>query len=119
MQIIDTSVVRPASAISELSQSQASTDATAKEEYVKPIRARRLSDKILIAFHQACDQRDILVAYNLLGALESLLRKSPPVGDSRQKTLKVLVAAHERLWHIKYSVNFPFSNDMTARHGGG
>jgi hypothetical protein len=34
--------------------------------------ARRLSDKILIAFHQACDQADFEVAERLLNILETM-----------------------------------------------
>jgi hypothetical protein len=43
---------------------------------MKPVtvrrQARRLSDKILIAFHQACDQQDFEVAVRLLGVLETM-----------------------------------------------
>jgi hypothetical protein len=38
-----------------------------------PRYSRRLSDKILIAFHQACDQRDFEVAERLLKVLDSMI----------------------------------------------
>jgi hypothetical protein len=37
--------------------------------------ARRLSDKILLAFDQACEQRDLAVAEHLMRALEIALTK--------------------------------------------
>jgi hypothetical protein len=51
--------------------------------------ARRLSDKILIAFHQACDQADFEVAERLLNILETMtaaLRLSrAPRGSERRR----------------------------------
>jgi hypothetical protein len=43
---------------------------------------RRLSDRILIAFHQACDQADFEVAEGLLEVLENMItgRRLPPAG---------------------------------------
>ena len=38
-----------------------------------PRYTRRLSDKILIAFHQACDQADFEVAERLLKILETII----------------------------------------------
>src|ERR1700677_4310472 len=47
---------------------------------------RRLSDKVLIAFHHACDQRDIEVAGRLLGVLEFMTTRAPvlPAGRDRR-----------------------------------
>jgi hypothetical protein len=61
---------------------------------------RRLSDKILIAFHQACDQGELEVAGQLLGVLEMMLKRQPSNGD-RRRPAESLVAAHERLWHLR------------------
>jgi len=36
----------------------------------QPRRRRRLSDKIMIAFHSACDQGDIEGAYRLIAIVE-------------------------------------------------
>jgi hypothetical protein len=68
-----------------------------------PRHNRRLSDKLLLAFHQACDQRDALVAFHLLSILESMVTRRPhQVEFSRRRSMETLVAAHERLWHIRH-----------------
>jgi hypothetical protein len=64
---------------------------------------RRLSDKILIAFHQACDQADFEVAEQLLYILEMMLtRRSLTPDVSRRRNMEGLVAAHERLWLLRH-----------------
>ena len=68
-----------------------------------PRYSRRLSDKILIAFHQACDQADYDIAEQLLHILETMLKRRPTAPDgNRRRTMESLVAAHERLWHLKH-----------------
>ena len=68
-----------------------------------PRYSRRLSDKILIAFHQACDQEDFEVAEQLLHVLEQMLKRRPTTSDSnRRKSMESLVAAHERLWYLRH-----------------
>jgi len=68
-----------------------------------PRYSRRLSDKILIAFHHACDQGDLEIAKALLGILEMMLRRLPEVPDgSRRRNAESLVAAHERLWNLQH-----------------
>ena len=64
---------------------------------------RRLSDKILIAFHHACDQSDFEVANDLLVILEKMLKR-PSVGSdtNRRKSIESLIAAHERLWMLRH-----------------
>jgi hypothetical protein len=66
---------------------------------------RRLSDKILIAFHQACDQNEALVALQLLAIHELMLTRRPRKVEFNRRSLETIVAAHERLWHIRYSEN--------------
>jgi hypothetical protein len=64
---------------------------------------RRLSDKILVAFHHACDAQDLIVAEQLLKTLESMLtRRGVPTEQNRRRALESLVAAHERLWHLRH-----------------
>jgi hypothetical protein len=66
-------------------------------------RSRRLSDHILTAFHQACDQRDLEVAERLLAVLE--LAVSPrllPEGVPDRRVQDNLVAAYERLWGLRH-----------------
>jgi hypothetical protein len=68
-----------------------------------PRHSRRLSDKILIAFHHACDQADFEVAEQLLRILEMMLTRRPVSPDSnRRRNMESLVAAHERLWHLRH-----------------
>ena len=64
-------------------------------------RSRRLSDKILLTFHAACDVREFAVARQLLRTLEDMLHRGehPSPGDQRRST-EALVAAYERLWHL-------------------
>ena len=68
-----------------------------------PRYTRRLSDKILIAFHHACDQADFEVAEQLLNILEMMLTRRPLTPDgTRRRNMESLVAAHERLWHLRH-----------------
>jgi hypothetical protein len=68
-----------------------------------PRYSRRLSDKILIAFHHACDQGDLEVAEQLLHVLEMMLTRRPLTPDgTRRRNMESLVAAHERLWHLRH-----------------
>jgi hypothetical protein len=71
-----------------------------------PRYSRRLSDKILIAFHHACDQGDLEVAEQLLHVLEMMLTRRPLTPDgTRRRNMESLVAAHERLWHLRHPHN--------------
>ena len=68
-----------------------------------PRYSRRLSDKILIAFHHGCDQGDYEVAEQLLHILEMMLTRRPLTPDgTRRRNMESLVAAHERLWHLRH-----------------
>jgi hypothetical protein len=80
-------------------------DNSARETNVggTPRYSRRLSDKILIAFHHACDQADFEVAEQLLHILEMMLTRRPLTPDgTRRRNMESLVAAHERLWHLRH-----------------
>ena len=68
-----------------------------------PRYSRRLSDKILIAFHHACDQSDLEVAEQLLHVLEGMLtRQALAPNGTRRRNTESLVAAHERLWDLRH-----------------
>jgi hypothetical protein len=68
-----------------------------------PRYRRRLSDKVLIAFHQACDQHDLEVAEQLLGVLDLTMSRRPLArGGNQRRAGEGLVAAYERLWHLKH-----------------
>jgi hypothetical protein len=64
---------------------------------------KRLADKILSAFHVACDESELEIAGRLLQILEQILtRKLAPPDPGRRRGLEALVAAHERLWHLRH-----------------
>lgn len=68
-----------------------------------PRNTRRLSDKVLVAFHHACDTSDLEIAEQLLRILEVMLTRRPVNADgNRRRNLEGLVAAHERLWHLRH-----------------
>jgi hypothetical protein len=77
---------------------------------ITPLRQRharrRLPDKILLAFHQACDQGDFEVAERLLsiiGATASAMRlPRAQRGTERRRVQANVVAAHERLWQLRH-----------------
>ena len=78
-----------------------------------PHQTRRLTDKILtafhhilIAFHQACDQHDLEAAEQLLAVLEMIVspRLLPSAPIDRRGT-ENLVAAYERLWRLQQPKN--------------
>ncbi len=68
----------------------------------QPRYTRRLSDKVLIAFHHACDWGDVEAAASLLDVLEFMLKRPPHLPDgSDRRDQESLVAVHERLWQIR------------------
>jgi hypothetical protein len=67
----------------------------------KPIYTRRLSDKILLAFHQACDLDDLETARMLLECCEVALRNARQPMRDRRRGVETLCAAHERLWLLR------------------
>jgi hypothetical protein len=70
--------------------------------FPEPRYTRRLSDKILIAFHQACDERDLEVAGKLLNVLEFMINRAPNLPTGRERrAAESFVAAHERLWSLR------------------
>ena len=73
-----------------------------RDSITAPRQTRRLPDKILVAFHSACDQNDFEVAESLLQILELMLTRRPlPPGSTRRRNMENLVAAYERLWHLR------------------
>jgi hypothetical protein len=72
--------------------------------WARPGRGKRLSDKILVAFHRACDQGDLDVAGELASVLDLIARRArffPSCIDRRAN--ESLAAAYERLWHLRHS----------------
>ena len=73
-----------------------------------PRQGRRLWDKVLVAFHHACDVDDFQIAELMLGVLETMIARPPAAGDiSRRRNIQGLIAAHERLWTLRH----PFDID--------
>lgn len=68
-----------------------------------PRHTRRLSDKVLIAFHHACDSSDLEIAEHLLNILDVMLVRRPTHPErNHRRSIEGLVAAHERLWHLRH-----------------
>ena len=68
-----------------------------------PRHTRRLPDKVLVAFHHACDTADLEVAEQLLRVLELMLTRRPASAETnRRRSMESLVAAYERLWHLRH-----------------
>ena len=73
-----------------------------------PRQNRRLPERILVAAHQACDLGDLDVAAQLLSILETVVghakghaRGAPDPG--RRRVMESLIAAHQRLWHLRHA----------------
>ena len=71
-----------------------------------PRQGRRLADKVLAAFHHACDVNDFETAEQLLVALEVMLTRRPFAADAgRRRAMESLVMAHERLWRLRHPLS--------------
>ena len=73
-----------------------------------PRQNRRLPERILVAAHQACDLGDLDVAAQLLSILETVIgqargRPRAPVDPGRRRIMESLIAAHQRLWHLRHA----------------
>jgi hypothetical protein len=62
---------------------------------------RRLSDKLLDAFDQACDQGEADIAREILALTERVINERRRTPDRRKA--ESLVAAYERLWQLRQS----------------
>jgi hypothetical protein len=86
-----------------VTETEAASESNPKSNQGAPRYSRRLSDKILLAFHHACDQGDYEIAEQLLHILETMLiRRTVQPDTNRRKSIESLVAAHERLWHLRH-----------------
>lgn len=69
-----------------------------------PRQNRRLPERILVAAHQACDLGDLDVATQLLSILETVVSQTKgPVDPGRRRVMESLIAAYQRIWHLRYS----------------
>jgi hypothetical protein len=76
-------------------------DTPEQQPVAVPRYSRRLSDKILIAFRAACEQREIEVATQLLKVLEMMFERPREPGDRRRNAVS-LVAANMLLWPLRH-----------------
>lgn len=84
------------------------TESQATPQVAVPVRryTRRLEDKLLVAFHHACDVADLEVGRHVLQILEMMLsRKSAQPDPNRRRNMEGLIAAHERLWNLRHREN--------------
>lgn len=66
-----------------------------------PQYTRRLSDKILMAFNQACEQRAVEVADLLIQALElALTKEGGPGKTDNRKDLEAVFLAFDKLKRV-------------------
>ena len=73
-----------------------------------PRQNRRLPERILVAAHQACDLGDLDVAAQLLTILETVIGQTrgsarTPIDPARRRVMESLIAAHQRLWHLRHA----------------
>ncbi|WP_376100037.1 hypothetical protein ACE7GA_13070 [Roseomonas sp. CCTCC AB2023176] len=68
-----------------------------------PRYTRRLSDKLLMVFHSACDQGRLDVAESVLDLAEQVVRRDPPPmqPERRRQDMVAIVQAYERLWELR------------------
>jgi hypothetical protein len=66
-------------------------------------RRRRLSDKIISAFHAGCNEGALDIAADLLSVLQVLVKHPPrlPAGTDRRKP-EDLAILRERLWSLRH-----------------
>lgn len=82
------------------------TDITSRESSAPSLapgldaaHGRRLSDKVLLAFHQACEQQDTETARQLLDVLDFLWLRDADAPWGRRRNVNYLVPARERFVH--------------------
>ena len=57
-----------------------------------------------MAAHQACDLGDLDIAAQLLSILETVIgQRSTTMDPGRRRVMESLIAAHQRLWHLRHA----------------
>ncbi len=88
-----------------------------------PRQNRRLPERILVAAHQACDLGDLDVAAQLLSILETVIGQTrgqsrAPADPARRRVMESLIAAHQRLWHLRHADAMPApASPSRPQHG--
>lgn len=78
-----------------------------------PKTVRPLVVRIVAAFHHACDVNDAQVAERLLHSLESVIGRQVPGNPANRRELELLVAAHDRFWHLRRRNSLPWEDART------
>ena len=74
--------------------------------WIAPDYSQRLSDKILTAFQDACENSELEVAAQLLRVLEGMLaRRTVYPARIRHQIREELVAAQRLLWHLRHQAS--------------
>lgn len=68
-----------------------------------PLPLRRVGDKLIVAFHVACDGHDLNVAAEILKLAEFVILRRPLQIERRlEANLRPLIGACERLWRLRH-----------------
>ena len=71
-----------------------------------PRSERRLTDRVLAAFHAACDVRDVTTAYHLMKSLDQIISRSLAGNHVvRIRELELLVGAYFRLLEVNHELD--------------
>ena len=82
-----------------------------------PRQNRRLPERILVAAHQACDLGDLDVAAQLLSILETVIHQARgPADPTRRRLMESLIAAYQRLWHLRHADEV--ASSLSSQAGG-
>ncbi|MCO6419158.1 hypothetical protein JYK14_23785 [Siccirubricoccus sp. KC 17139] len=81
-----------------------------------PRRSRRLPDTILAAVHRACDEGRLDLAGKLLAVGEEAMAAEADLRRRRQD-IWGLIAAYERLWHLRQSAALAPEALLSGRWG--
>ena len=85
---------------------KAEANLSSTQDHAAGRRTTRPAGWILIAFHAACDIRDLEVAGNLLGIFETAVLAGLDAPEDRRHAMDLIGAGHERLWHLKHPLHF-------------
>jgi len=69
-------------------------------EMTEPPHPICLTEAILLAFHQACAQKDVPVATQLMGVLDRMWLRDPDAPWGRRSNVNYLIAARDRFRHL-------------------
>lgn len=95
----------------------AEVDTPRTEKAANARQTRPMVSRIMAAFHHACDVNDAQVAERLLHALETAVGRQDPADPANRRELELLVAAHDRFWHLRRRQLLPWERESVADRG--